>query len=175
MTKDELELEKLRLEVEQAQLEVQRKRIEVRNAGRSYFKQPASWITLITAAVGLVTTSSQWYAAVKEKAQVAEAASEVTQNLEAANEKIEGARAEALRNEERFAMVEQRLAETGRLLDQPGRTAPPEAARLRESLAAAREASVEARAGFSNRLTTLQPVRVDPEALRVIQQARPRK
>jgi hypothetical protein len=174
MTKDELELEKLRLEVEQTQLEVERKRIEVRDAKWPYLKQPTTWISVVTTVVGLVS-GSQWYGAAKQKGEVAAAASKISEHLEAANQTIDKAREETVRNEQRFAMVEQRLVETQRMLDQAGRSAAPENARLKESLTEARAASVEVRAGFSNRVAALQPVRADPAALRMIQQAAPRK
>jgi hypothetical protein len=174
MTRDELELEKLRLEVEQAQLEVERKRLELKDAKWPFLKQPTTWVSVITTLIGLVS-GSQWYGAAKQKAEVAAAASKVSEHLEAANQTIDKAREETVRNEQRFAMVEQRLVETQRVLDQPSRSPAPENVRLKENLSEARAASVEVRAGFSNRVAALQPVRVDPATLRMIQQAAPRK
>ncbi len=167
MTKDELELEQLRLDVEL-------KKVELKEAQRPFLKRFTTWLSAISTLVGLVT-STQWYGTAKERDNAETAAVQTADRLAQANDTISRAREDTQRNAERFAIVERKIVAAQQALDQPGRQPAPETVRAKENLAAAESAAVELRAGFSNRLMTLEPVKLDPEAARVIEKAAPRR
>ncbi len=167
MTKDELELEQLGLDVEL-------KKVELQEARRPFLKRFTTWLSAISTLVTLVT-GTQWYGTAKEKDKAEAAVVQTATGLAQANDTIRQARMETQRNAERFAVIEQKIAAAKQALDQPGRPVTAEAARAKEHLAVAETAAVELRAGFSNRLMTLEPVSLNPEAARVIEKATPRR
>lgn len=154
-------------------LEVERLKLEIENARRPFFRQPASWITLLGAVVAVAGTSQQWYSAVQDRKSAADAGMDFNTKLGEANHVISEAQANALHYERQIGELQGRLTALKDQLAQWQQRPPTvsEVATARSSLARATTLTTQFQTNLAAKSVGLRPIKVDLSKVKFIEGA----